>query len=138
MTWATNLQHSRRAGEGGQWGRQAGTSWTLEQASQAINYAMQISTQCSIAFLMARCCSPPSSCCCPLLCLLATHATVQQMNEVSLSLCVVICRRFVAAAAAAAGAIRTSMRVGSSETDPNLPERSLRLPRQESRHQQQR
>lgn len=79
---------------------------------------------------------PPPSCCCPPLCLLATHATVQQMNEVSLSLCVVICRRFVAAAAA--GAIRTSMRVGSSETDPNLPERSLRLPRQESRHQQQR
>lgn len=30
-------------------GSQAGSTRTLEQSSQAINYAMQISTQCSIA-----------------------------------------------------------------------------------------
>lgn len=107
----------------GQRGSRSTWTWTLEQASRAINYAMQISTQCSIAFPMAFPCDSCSPCpvsphpCCSVCS--ACNACSSAANEWGCS--VVICRRFVAAA----GAIRTSMRVGSSETDPNLPERAL-------------
>lgn len=116
------MLHAAANDLGNELATQAGSTRTLEQSSQAINYAMQISTQCSIAlapFTALPSPSPPAP-----VCVCACNACSSAANEWGFS--VVICRRFVVAAeAAAAGAIRTSMRVGSSETDPNLPERSL-------------